>query len=69
MPAIKSLLLIFTIAFSFPAIQCIMFNLHPNQRKCLREELRQNVLISGDYDVSEHFDQHVHYVVSTVPLN
>lgn len=63
MPAVKPLLL-FAIVYLLPTIQCIMFNLNPNQRKCLSEELRQNVLITGDYDVSEHRNQHVNYVVS-----
>lgn len=66
MPAIK-LLIIVTIAYCLPATHGIMFHLPPNQRKCLREELRQNVLITGDYEVSEHSDQRVNYVVNWYP--
>lgn len=57
-------LLIFTIIYMFHPVQCIMFNLNPLQRKCLREELKQNVLITGEYEVTEHPGQHVKFVVS-----
>lgn len=43
--------------------ESIMFHLPPGSQKCLREELRQNVLISGEYDVSEAPGQRVDYVV------
>lgn len=43
--------------------ESIMFHLPPGGQKCLREELRQNVLISGEYDVSEAPGQRVNYVV------
>lgn len=42
----------------------ISFHLPANSQKCLREELRQHVLISGEYDVSEASGQRVDYVVS-----
>lgn len=38
--------------------------MQPNTRKCLREELRANVLIKGVYEVTEVPDQHVDYIVS-----
>ena len=30
-----------------------MFHTSPNQKKCLREEIHKNVLVTGDYDVSD----------------
>lgn len=57
-------LLIFTIISLLQPIKCIMFHLNAMQRKCLREELKQNVLITGEYEVAEHPGQHVKYVVS-----
>ncbi|CAH0395103.1 unnamed protein product [Bemisia tabaci] len=42
----------------------IMFILHPNTRKCLREETRQNVVVTGDYMVSQIPGQQVSYVVT-----
>lgn len=56
--------LIFAIIYLLQPVQCIMFHLNPMQRKCLREELKQNVLITGDYEVTEHAGQHVKFVVS-----
>ncbi|XKL62413.1 hypothetical protein PGB90_002246 [Kerria lacca] len=44
--------------------ECIMFHLPSNNRKCLREELKQNALISGEYEVSEAPNQRVDYVVT-----
>uniref|UniRef100_A0A6M2DXE7 Putative emp24/gp25l/p24 family of membrane trafficking n=1 Tax=Xenopsylla cheopis TaxID=163159 RepID=A0A6M2DXE7_XENCH len=41
----------------------IMWKLKPNTQKCLREELQSNVLVTGDYEVSEAPGQKVDYVV------
>jgi len=38
--------------------------MQPNSRKCLREELRENVLVKGVYEVTEVDNQQVDYVVS-----
>lgn len=43
---------------------CIRWHMQPNSRKCLREELRENVLVSGVYEVTEVDNQQVDYVVS-----
>ncbi|XP_028136722.1 transmembrane emp24 domain-containing protein bai [Diabrotica virgifera virgifera] len=43
---------------------CIMWNLKPNSRKCLREELQQNIPVVGEFDVSEAPGQTVNYVVT-----
>lgn len=45
-------------------VECIMFHLPPNSQRCLREELRENVLITGEFDVSEAPGQRVDYVVT-----
>lgn len=45
------------------SIQCIMWNLEPNTRKCLKEELQKNVLITGEFEVSEAPGQKIDYVV------
>lgn len=45
---------------------CIMFHLEPNAHKCLKEELQQNVLVTGEFEVSEAPGQKVDYVVSVV---
>lgn len=44
-------------------VDCIMWNLEPNTRKCLKEELQKNVLITGEFEVSEAPGQKVDYVV------
>lgn len=31
----------------------LMFQLQPNAQKCLREEVHKDVLVSGDYEISE----------------
>lgn len=43
---------------------CIRWHMQPNSRKCLREELRENVLVKGVYEVTQVDDQQVDYVVS-----
>ncbi|XP_071447614.1 transmembrane emp24 domain-containing protein bai [Hetaerina americana] len=41
----------------------IMFHLHPNSEKCLKEELQTNVFMSGEYEVSDAPGQKVDYIV------
>lgn len=41
----------------------ILFHAVPNGQKCLREEIRQNVLIVGEYEVSHAPGQKIDYVV------
>lgn len=45
---INLLILSLTVAFS----ETIRFDLQPNSRKCLKEEMRKNLLAVGDYEVS-----------------
>ena len=32
-------------------VDCLMFNLEPNARKCLKEEIHKGVLVTGEYEV------------------
>lgn len=41
----------------------IMWYLEPNTQKCLKEELHQNDLVTGEYEVSQAPGQKVHYIV------
>ncbi|XP_072930179.1 transmembrane emp24 domain-containing protein bai [Epargyreus clarus] len=41
----------------------IMWRMSPNTQKCLKEELHANVLVAGEYDVTEAAGQRVDYVV------
>ncbi|EFN87425.1 transmembrane emp24 domain-containing protein bai isoform X2 [Harpegnathos saltator] len=42
---------------------CIMFYLEPNSHKCLKEEVHANVLLTGEYEVSEALGQKTDYVI------
>lgn len=44
--------LFFCLIFSSAAYG-LMFELQPNGRKCLREEVQKDVLVTGDYEISE----------------
>jgi len=41
----------------------LMFNLEPNARKCLKEEIHKGVLVTGEYDISAQPDQVVDLMV------
>ncbi|XP_011332712.1 transmembrane emp24 domain-containing protein bai isoform X1 [Ooceraea biroi] len=41
----------------------IMFYLEPNSHKCLKEEVHANVLVTGEYEVSEAIGQKTDYVI------
>lgn len=43
---------------------CIKWHMHPNSQKCLKEELRQNELVSGEYVIAPVEGQFIDYVVS-----
>lgn len=45
------------------SVNCIRFHLLPNTQKCLKEELQQNVPVTGEYEVSDAPGQVVDYVV------
>ncbi|KAK6638730.1 hypothetical protein RUM43_006997 [Polyplax serrata] len=56
-------LVFFVLMSGLLAVDAIMFHLEPNTRKCLREELQANVLVTGEFDVTEIHGQKVDYVV------
>lgn len=39
--------------FVIPDVDSLMFHLPPNQKKCLREEIHKDVLVTGAYELSE----------------
>lgn len=43
---------------------CIRWHIYPNNQKCLKEELRQNVLVKGEYEVTPVEGQRINYIVS-----
>lgn len=48
---------------SLPLVTPIRWLMHPNTQKCLREELRQNVLVKGDYEIAPIDGQFMDYIV------
>lgn len=46
------------------SVDCIMWNLEPGSRKCLKEELQQNIPVVGEFEVSEAPGQTIDYIVS-----
>lgn len=45
--------LAFFLVICSSTVNSLMFMLSPNQRKCLREEIHKDVLVTGDYELSE----------------
>lgn len=41
----------------------IMWSLAPNTQKCLKEELHANVLVAGEYEITEADGQRIDYIV------
>lgn len=56
---------IFFVIITILEVNSIMFHLNPNSQRCLKEELRKEELILGEYDVTNIPGQKVDYVVST----
>jgi hypothetical protein len=48
--------LIFLIQIAF--IESIIFQLPVESRKCLKEEIHKNILVKGDYEITEHTGFH-----------
>lgn len=48
---------------TIPYVTSIRWFMHPNTQKCLREELRQNVLVKGDYEIVPIENQVMDYIV------
>lgn len=60
----KHSLLLLTVCLCSLSVESIRFKLLPNTHKCLREELKKNHLMVGEFEVSEAPGQKVDYVVS-----
>lgn len=56
-----SIFLILAIGLTY--VNCIMFNLHPNTQKCLKEEIQANQPVMGDYEITDAPSQKVDYIV------
>lgn len=56
----------FTILFVLylSGVDCLMFHLEPMAKKCLKEEIHKDVLVTGDYDVTEGGDQKTNLMVT-----
>ncbi len=48
----KLILSVLLCLFYISSIQSIMFYLSPNVRKCLKEEIHKDILVKGDYELS-----------------
>lgn len=51
-------------AVFFLSVESLMFNLEPNNRKCLKEEIHKGVLVTGDYEVTPVAGQSVDLIVT-----
>ncbi|KAF9796369.1 hypothetical protein SFRURICE_001942 [Spodoptera frugiperda] len=55
--------LVFVLSVLWHGTDAIMWSLAPNTQKCLKEELHANVLVAGEYDVTEVAGQRVDYII------
>jgi len=51
-------------AFAASPTHSLMFNLEPNARKCLKEEIHKEVLVTGEYEVNTLPGQNVDMMVT-----
>ncbi|XP_050522757.1 transmembrane emp24 domain-containing protein bai-like [Daktulosphaira vitifoliae] len=49
--------------FIVTCVSSIRWYMQPNTQKCLREELKQNVLVKGDYETQSIEGQYMDYIV------
>ncbi|KAG7202772.1 hypothetical protein KM043_009940 [Ampulex compressa] len=54
---------VLVIALLIAQAQCVMWFLEPNTQKCLKEDVQANVLVTGEYEVSEALGQRVDYTI------
>ena len=47
----------------------LMFELQPNGRKCLRDEVQKDVLVTGEFEISEVHGQRTDLLVSETPAS
>jgi hypothetical protein len=62
MEVLQLLVLLFSVCAV--SVDSLMFNLEPNTRKCLKEEIHKGVLVTGEYDVNEVPGQQVDMMVT-----
>ncbi|KAI5636754.1 emp24/gp25L/p24 family/GOLD domain-containing protein [Phthorimaea operculella] len=55
--------LVFLLSVFWHGTEGIMWSLAPNTQKCLKEELHANVLVAGEYEVTEAAGQRIDYIV------
>ncbi|NP_001040510.1 transmembrane emp24 domain-containing protein bai [Bombyx mandarina] len=55
--------LVLLLSLIWHGTDAIMWSLAPNTHKCLKEELHANVLVAGEYDVTEIQGQRVDYII------
>ncbi|XP_059058242.1 transmembrane emp24 domain-containing protein bai [Achroia grisella] len=55
--------LLFVLSVFWHGSEGIMWSLAPNTQKCLKEELHANVLVAGEYEVTEAAGQRIDYVI------
>ena len=51
-------ILILFLCYFVTDIESLMFHLPPNGKKCLKEEIHKDVLVTGEYTMSETPDVH-----------
>jgi len=44
---------VLTLAVWLSTVDALMFHLTPNVRKCLKEEIHKDVLVTGEYELSD----------------
>ncbi|XP_015791562.1 transmembrane emp24 domain-containing protein 10 [Tetranychus urticae] len=50
---VRAILMVLILSSLILNVDSIRFQLEPNTRRCLKEEMRKDVLVSGEYDLSE----------------
>ena len=45
--------LVLTVAICLSTVDALMFHLSPNVKKCLKEEIHKDVLVTGEYELSD----------------
>ena len=49
-------------------VNCLMFKLPANSRRCLKEEIHKGVLVSGEYSLSDAPGQRADLLVNISPV-
>lgn len=53
MDCINMVMYLVAFMLTVPSVNMLMFHLSPNQRKCLKEEIHKDVLVTGEYHLSD----------------